>query len=615
MDSTLSNPFGPNYFASSLIPTISLRHQQIHNSDISNNIDTNFQMPKTFLTTPSSLYSCYSTTQQHDSSDNTSTPTTTTQPHVFTNNNSQLFSYAATVAPTTTCCSTTTNSYHRAVGGTDDVVTLAASSLSSAATGIVGHSTKSDVALLLLPEKATADITRLSFLWGQQTECHNSDLLLPDCSSGSSSGNGTSSGSSGSSGVAGTTGSSCNGTSSGSNGSSSGSGGGSSNGSSGSKVASAYTDNKYMELRYMSKRQPQNNIIYFSKEEYNRFALKSPRPYQLFVAFFDSKKEFCPFCAEFINNYRQVSNAYEVTAKYKAEGRKAPVVFAAFDVQQDISIINLHQMRTIPFMVSIDVGSQDNNSNRRSSSGFIKSGEFVLFQQADMFLPLLGGPLNHDGSAAFSSERILSWINMKTGRDGLTLQDEADAVSARAAVLICCVFVFVSASIAIIYVCRTWPVMRVVGALLVQCVCTGGLFYSVQRGMVLVGFDSASRAIMWVTRSSRSQYALEGIVLSSLLLGCGMVLVAIAHVGKWNSRRSSCSGGGVEQSGASSTTKTRGGRWSGMLSVVCLVIIFIAMVATVFHCFRIKAAWYAPTFWPPYDYITGPLRADRGNEF
>eukprot|EP00922_Rhytidocystis_sp_ex-Travisia-forbesii_P057075 GHVS01084530.1.p1 GENE.GHVS01084530.1~~GHVS01084530.1.p1 ORF type:complete len:479 (+),score=81.81 GHVS01084530.1:152-1588(+) len=357
----------------------------------------------------------------------------------------------------------------------------------------------------------------------------------------------------------------------------------------------AQENDKWQELRYLSSSSgPISPLISLSGDAYRRYALSSPRPYQLFVAFVDSRH--CPVCFDFLHNYRQVAQAYQRSGRYKREGKKAPVVFAFFDGIADVNIIRLHQIRSVPLVVSIEVSGGGGGSHR-TGSGFIKSGELLLFQSPDVFMPLVGGPLSHDGQAAYSTQRILNWVNMKTNRDNVTVYEEGAAMWYRATVAVSCVFAFVCASIAIVYVCRSWPLMRVVGALAVQCLCTGGLFYSVQNGMLLVGFDRTTKAILWIARSTKSQYALEGFVFSCLMLGCGLVLVAISHVGKWSTARRA--------------SKER--RWSG--AVVCLVVLFIAMVTAVFHCYRIKATWYLPTFWPPAGYVSGPLRVDRGNEF
>lgn len=59
-------------------------------------------------------------------------------------------------------------------------------------------------------------------------------------------------------------------------------------------------------------------------------------------------------------------------------------------------------------------------------------------------------------------------------------------------------------------------------------------------------------------------------------------------------------------------------RWRRHLAVMSFAMIaatFVLCSGFVLQCYRTKAAWYAPVFWPSSILAKGPLKADWGNAF
>lgn len=91
-------------------------------------------------------------------------------------------------------------------------------------------------------------------------------------------------------------------------------------------------------------------------------------------------------------------------------------------------------------------------------------------------------------------------------------------------------------------------------------------------------------------RGQRSQYAGEGYITSSLAFCISFVFLGMINseivLKKAAERR-----------------------------IVLVVMIFVSYMLLQFYlmCYKIKTPWYTTNFWPPGDYIKGPVMRDQGN--
>ena len=135
------------------------------------------------------------------------------------------------------------------------------------------------------------------------------------------------------------------------------------------------------------------------------------------------------------------------------------------------------------------------------------------------------------------------------------------------------------------------PILWVFGSILVVIICEGGIVYNVLHSIPFAKYDRDGNIIEFIHTGQRSQYAGEGVLMSSLFVLGGTLLYSF----NW-------------------LNMVRGYGQHKMASFGAVILI-VLIVRIIFSIYRIKARWYNPTFFPPGHYVKGPLINDQGNSF
>lgn len=122
-------------------------------------------------------------------------------------------------------------------------------------------------------------------------------------------------------------------------------------------------------------------------------------------------------------------------------------------------------------------------------------------------------------------------------------------------------------------------------------VCTSGFVYCTLHGMPIFRFDQDQFGKMFVSeyfmRGQRSQYAGEGYITSTLAFLISFMFLGMVKsdmiIKKASERR-----------------------------IVLVVLLVCGYMLLQFYllCYKIKTPWYSTNFWPPHDYIKGPIMRD-----
>ena len=135
------------------------------------------------------------------------------------------------------------------------------------------------------------------------------------------------------------------------------------------------------------------------------------------------------------------------------------------------------------------------------------------------------------------------------------------------------------------------PALWVVGSILVVIICEGGIVYNVLHSIPFAKYDRDGNIIEFIHTGQRSQYAGEGVLMSSLFVLGGTLLYSFNWL---------------------NMVKGYGQHKIASFGAIVLIVLIVRII---FSIYRIKARWYNPTFFPPNHYVKGPLILDQGNSF
>jgi uncharacterized membrane protein YoaT (DUF817 family) len=133
-------------------------------------------------------------------------------------------------------------------------------------------------------------------------------------------------------------------------------------------------------------------------------------------------------------------------------------------------------------------------------------------------------------------------------------------------------------------------------ALFGYIVCTSGIIYCQSHNMPMFRLDKDEFGNMFISeyfmKQQRSQYAGEGYIASILCTLISLCFLCFVRAE-------------VFFSPLNSTNK--------MYLLVVLLILGYSGVQAFLACYREKSPWYRNAFFPPHDYVRGPLMRDQGN--
>jgi hypothetical protein len=125
-------------------------------------------------------------------------------------------------------------------------------------------------------------------------------------------------------------------------------------------------------------------------------------------------------------------------------------------------------------------------------------------------------------------------------------------------------------------------------------VCTSGFVYCTLHGMPIFRFDQDQFGKMYVSeyfmRGQRSQYAGEGYITSTLAFLFSAVFLGMVKSDVFLKKAA-----------------------ERRVALLVLILLGYFLLQIYLLCYKIKTPWYTTNFYPPGDYIKGPVMRDQGN--
>ena len=315
-------------------------------------------------------------------------------------------------------------------------------------------------------------------------------------------------------------------------------------------------------------------VIELDAQTYKEYVMSHPRPYDIVILY--TLKRNCNLCERVINEYIQVSDSFRDSNGFKPDmiSRKRAVFFA----------ILYYSEETMPIFKSLKFPSMTNI--------LYTTPQNIQFNN-------LGEPY-----VEYDEDYVISYNERSDKIYALKIMEFADAKSQRKfplkknpiefLVYFLCFVGLIFIGFSVYRNCKPIllsPILWVMVSMFVLIVCMGGIVFNILHGTAFARYDRDGNIVEFINPEQRSQYAGEGVLMSSLFVLGGTSLYCF----NWLNRIK--------------------GQGNHLIYSFIAIIVVLLDVQIIFSIYRIKARWYNPTFFPPNHYVKGPLILDQGNSF
>eukprot|EP00920_Eleutheroschizon_duboscqi_P017165 GHVT01040913.1.p1 GENE.GHVT01040913.1~~GHVT01040913.1.p1 ORF type:complete len:391 (+),score=66.22 GHVT01040913.1:283-1455(+) len=284
-----------------------------------------------------------------------------------------------------------------------------------------------------------------------------------------------------------------------------------------------------------------------------------------------AKKVKCEECLHYGEAFRQAANLFHHTAPPSPSLR----LFTVFmDVSQDRELAAVHGFQSVPVVVFF-------GTTRR-----VREGNFLKIAPIDTLAP------TSQWANQMDMTRMVTWLNARSGYSVIPVKSLKERLSFFCTLLIVLV-TLLAVGVRFVLMLGRRPWLLVVPTLFVQWIGTSGIFYSIQNAAPWFGFDMRTGLRLWIARGPRAQYCLEGFGMAAVnIIGAlGFVAMLFLPTSNWAKLH----------------------RKSSNILILLCGSLFVACAALTFSVYRFKSGWMTPMFFPPKEYVRGPVRNDRGN--
>ena len=316
-------------------------------------------------------------------------------------------------------------------------------------------------------------------------------------------------------------------------------------------------------------------IVHLSSSDFEEYVIQQPRPYTLVILFTTSSSKYkCTSCEDVMQMYEQVVYSYKEAGADQPvaspDGQKSRAVFFAVMEysQQTNSVFTKLGFNSVPNILV---------THPRSIT---ESGDKYSLAKEDLW--------EISPNVEIHAYKVIEFINTRSQRSIELKTSVFDAVLS---------LVYMLALLGIVgyavYALRTLlliPYVWFAGGILVYFICMAGVVYDIIHGVPWVGSNAKGEA-EYINSGQRSQYGLEGFLMSFMISTAGVALVGVNLAAK-----------------IQNSTHMR------IVGIVSLAVLFMSL-SKVVSVYRVKANWYNPGMAPPGHYMRGPLIKDQGNSF
>jgi len=339
-----------------------------------------------------------------------------------------------------------------------------------------------------------------------------------------------------------------------------------------SLISSHPKADKLRELTLNSDR----GLIVLNAQTYKEYVMSHPRPYDIVILYTLSPQRKCTLCERVFNEFIQVSDSFRDSNGFKPDmvSRKRAVFFAVLYYSEE----------TIPIFKSLKFPSMTNLLYTTPQNiQFNNMGEPYIQYDEDYVISY------NERSDKIYALKMMEFANAKSQRK-FPLKKNPIEFLIYFLLFVGLIFIGFSAY-KNFHPLIINPALWVVGSILVVIICEGGIVYNVLHSIPFAKYDRDGNIIEFIHTGQRSQYAGEGVLMSSLFVLGGTLLYSF----NWLNMIKGYGQHKIASFGA--------------------IVLIVLIVRIIFSIYRIKARWYNPTFFPPGHYVKGPLINDQGNSF
>ena len=327
---------------------------------------------------------------------------------------------------------------------------------------------------------------------------------------------------------------------------------------------------KLRELTLSSDR----GLIELNSEMYKEYVMTHPRPYDIVILY--TLKRKCSLCERVINEFIQVSDSFRDANGFKPDmiTRKRAVFFAILYYSEET--MPIFKSLKFPSLTNILYTSPQNIQFNNLGEPYIQYDEDYVISY-------------NERSDKIYALKMMEFANAKSQRKFPLKKNPIEFL------------IYFLLFVGLIFFgfsfyrnCKPIllsPILWVAGSMFILIVCMGGIVYNVLHGTPFAKYDRDGNIVEFIHTGQRSQYAGEGVLMSSLFVLGGTILYSFV----WLNR-------------------IQGYTYHKFASFAAIIFILLDM-QIIFSIYRIKARWYYPTFLPPGHYVSGPLINDQGNSF
>ena len=339
-----------------------------------------------------------------------------------------------------------------------------------------------------------------------------------------------------------------------------------------SLISSHPKADKLRELTLNSDR----GLIVLNAQTYKEYVMSHPRPYDIVILYTLSPQRKCTLCERVFNEFIQVSDSFRDSNGFKPDmvSRKRAVFFAVLYYSEE----------TIPIFKSLKFPSMTNLLYTTPQNiQFNNMGEPYIQYDEDYVISY------NERSDKIYALKMMEFANAKSQRK-FPLKKNPIEFLIYFLLFVGLIFIGFSAY-KNFHPLIINPALWVVGSILVVIICEGGIVYNVLHSIPFAKYDRDGNIIEFIHTGQRSQYAGEGVLMSSLFVLGGTLLYSFNWL---------------------NMVKGYGQHKIASFGAIVLIVLIVRII---FSIYRIKARWYNPTFFPPGHYVKGPLINDQGNSF
>ena len=301
---------------------------------------------------------------------------------------------------------------------------------------------------------------------------------------------------------------------------------------------------KLRELTLSSDR----GLIVLNAQTYKEYVMSHPRPYDIVILYTLSRK--CNLCERVQNEFIQVSDSFRDANGFKPDmiSRKRAVFFAVLYYSEET--MSIFKSLKFPSMTNILYTTPHNIQFNNMGEPYIEYDEDYVISY-------------NERSDKIYALKMMEFANAKSQRKFPLKKNPIEFL------------VYFLLFVALIFFGFTVykncqpillsPILWVIGSMLVVIICMGGIVYNILHGTPFAKYDRDGNIVEFIHSGQRSQYAGEGVLLSTLFVLGGTTLYSF----NWLNR-------------------VRGYGQHKMASFVA-IIFTVLVVRIIFSIYRIKA--------------------------